>query len=128
MRYLYRPGHPKASALGFVSEADLGGYEEDKQAVNSPFMVDRYMEGVHAVDGADIGSRRKRKEYMKQNDLADYDDFAGVREKAAKERAAYYERGGTEKDQKERKEALAQSYRDLKEGRIKHVRRVDLPE
>lgn len=51
-------------------------------------MVDRFMEGDRAPDGTDIGSRRKRKDWMRATDSVDYSDFAGAREQRRKEEAA----------------------------------------
>lgn len=49
-------------------------HSEDDAAFH--VVSDRYMEGVHATDGTDIGSRAKRRAYMQENGLADYDDFS----------------------------------------------------
>jgi hypothetical protein len=74
-RYLYRPGHPRASRNGFVSVEDLG---EDVPVEDGrvPVFTDRYMEGVRTTDGIDIGSRQKRRDYMRANGLADADDYS----------------------------------------------------
>jgi hypothetical protein len=127
VRYYHRPGHPKASALGFVSEADLDDVGEETLAIHSPILVDRYMEGTAATDGTDIGSRGKRREYMKQKGLADADDFKNQWDRAKKEREAHYTEGGTDKDRRERKEALASAMREVREGRAKPTRH-NLPE
>jgi hypothetical protein len=50
---------------------------------------DLYMDGVAAPDGTDIGSRPKRREYMRRNNVTDADDFKGTWAKAAKDRAEY---------------------------------------
>ena len=47
-------------------------------------------DGVRATDGTDISSKRKRREWMKENNLADTDDFKGTWAKAEQERAKYY--------------------------------------
>src|SRR5688500_10932626 len=49
---------------------------------------DLYMDGARATDGTDIGSRRKRREYMRENGLADADDYKQSWQKASAERAA----------------------------------------
>ena len=116
MRYFHRPGHPRANERGMVSEEDLGAYEEEQYALHSPFMVDRYMEGVSAQDGTDIGSRKKRREYMKIHNLADADDFQKTWEERRKEREAHYTEGGAERDRRERREQLAESYRRVRDG------------
>lgn len=48
-------------------------------------MVDRFMEGDRAPDGSDIGSRRKRKDWMRATDTVEFDDFKGARERRQKE-------------------------------------------
>lgn len=45
------------------------------EAKSAPFMVDRFMEGSVAQDGTDIGSRRKRRDYLKETGAADASDF-----------------------------------------------------
>ena len=62
--------------------------------------------GVRATDGTDISSRTKRREWMKQNNLADADDFKGVWERAEKERAHYYQ--GTH-DRRELRETVGRA-------------------
>ena len=49
-------------------------------------VTDLYMDGVRAVDGTDIGSRRKRRNYMRANGLADADDYKGTWAKAEAQR------------------------------------------
>lgn len=49
---------------------------------------DLYMDGTRTVEGIDIGSRAKRRAYMKAAGVADLDDFKETWAKAAKERAA----------------------------------------
>ena len=51
-----------------------------------PVFTDRYMEGVRATDGTDIGSRTKRREYMRDHNLADFDDFKGTFEQMQNQR------------------------------------------
>lgn len=45
-------------------------------------------EGVRALDGTDIGSRRKHAEYMKRNNLAPADDFKRTWAEEPKKREA----------------------------------------
>ena len=65
---------------------------EDFQAApernGSLFMVDRFMEGDRATDGADIGSRTKRRSYMQAHGLADAGDYTNAWEKARAEKEA----------------------------------------
>ncbi len=46
------------------------------RAVDAPIMVDRFYEGAVATDGTDIGSRRKRNEYMRRAGVADASDYS----------------------------------------------------
>lgn len=77
MRFYYRPGHPRADDLGFVSADDLSEIPmEPPRALNAPVMVDRFYEGARATDGTDIGSRAKHREYMKSHGVAPAGDFS----------------------------------------------------
>lgn len=100
--FVYRPGHPAANERGFV---ELGAEDIHVDARVS-VMSDLYMDGVRATDGVDIGSRKKRRAYMKAMGLADADDFKNEWADAAKERERFF-RG--ESDRGERREAIAQA-------------------
>lgn len=52
---------------------------------------DRHYDGLRATDGTPIDSRTKHREYMKINGLTTMDDFKGTWDKAAKDRADYYQ-------------------------------------
>lgn len=67
---------------------DASDYVPEPRAIDGTIMCDRFMEGAHTPTGEDIGSRQKRKRYMEENGVADYDDFKGAREARAKEQAA----------------------------------------
>lgn len=56
-----------------------------------PLFTDRHMEGDRATDGTDIGSRAKRRDYMRANGLADASDYTQTHQKKAQERAAYFQ-------------------------------------
>jgi hypothetical protein len=105
MRYIYRPNHPKASANGFVSEMDLGSYEQPKLATNATVMVGRFYENTKAPDGTDIGSRKRHRQYMKERGLTTADDFAQSWANAEKERLRVRQEGRMPQS-KERREAL----------------------
>ena len=93
---------------------EVGEDFQDTLGLKAPF-TDGYMDGVRALDGTDIGSRTKRRAWMKAKNLADADDFKGTWEKAAKERAAYYQ--GTH-DKKEIRETVGRAlYESKKRGR-----------
>lgn len=86
--YYYRPKHPKADAHGFVDSRDLDEVPQVPQHV--PIVTDLYMDGHVAVDGTDIGSRRKRQEYMRETGSLDASDFSRgyfQKEKQQRERA-----------------------------------------
>jgi hypothetical protein len=63
-------------------------YVPPLQAKNASIIADRIHEGVISpIDGTDIGSRRKRREHMKQHDLVDAGDVpSSYIERKAKER------------------------------------------
>lgn len=67
-------------------------YIPPERAVDAPIMVDRFYEGQVTPDGVDIGSRRKHRQYMRDNGLTTSDDFTETWKKAA----AVRERSRTE--------------------------------
>jgi hypothetical protein len=87
-------GDKKPQRGRWVWDARLGKlvpfdeYHPEPEAVNAPIMSGRCFENQVAPDGTDIGSRAKLKQWMRETGNADYDDFAGAREKRAKEEAA----------------------------------------
>lgn len=85
-RYAYTMGGVPLPEPVEVSEEYHGGDERS----GALFMVDRYMEGERAPDGTDIGSRTKRRDYMRANGLADASDYAQQNERAAQRRAEYF--------------------------------------
>lgn len=67
-----------------------------RQNTDATLWGDRGYDGLKATDGADISSRTKHREYMKKNDLTTADDFKNEWDKAAKDRADYFQgRKGT---------------------------------
>ena len=102
MRYLYKPGHPKASKFGFVAVTELD-LQPESLALNAPVLAGRFYENTAATDGVDIGSRAKHREYMRSRGLAMESDFKQEWKGAAKERESI--RSG-EHDRKARKEAV----------------------
>jgi hypothetical protein len=109
MRYIYRPGHPKASKYGFVAEVDLD-LQPESLALHAPVLVGRFYENTAATDGTDIGSRKRHREYMKRNNLAMADDFKGEWSGAERERQAI--RSG-EIDRKARREAVERAIHQI---------------
>lgn len=68
-----------------------------EEARSAPIMVDRFMEGAVTQDGVDIGSRRKRRDYMKATNSADASDFSrGFIEKVKKDNEAAVSRATRE--------------------------------
>jgi hypothetical protein len=109
MRYIYRPGHPKASKNGFVAEVDLD-MQPESLAIHAPVLAGRFYENTAATDGTDIGSRRKHREYMKRNGLAMADDFKKEWSSAERERRAIQT---GEVDRKARREAVERAIYQL---------------
>ena len=77
---------------------------------NGAPVTDLYMDGIRATDGTDIGSRAKRRAYMRANGLADAADYTQTWAQAEKRREAI--RSG-EYGSSERREAIAQSLHKL---------------
>ena len=73
-------------------------------------------DGLHTVDGQDISSRKKRREYMKHNGLTDPTDYANTWKSAADERAKAFS-GEAPGETRGRKEAIARAYETLSRGR-----------
>lgn len=105
-RFVYR-NNPET---GLVDAIEVSPEYQTYEA-RPPVYSDGYMDGTRAPDGTDIGSRAKRRNYMRARGLADYDDFKGTFAKAAQERQAIQQ--GTHQ-REERREALA---RALSRGR-----------
>lgn len=74
---------------GLVDTSIAPPLREENEARSAPIMVDRFMEGARTQDGIDIGSRTKRRDYMKATGSADTSDFSrGFIEKVKKDRDA----------------------------------------
>lgn len=107
MRYYYRPGHPRADELGFVSSQDLEEIPmEPPKALSAPIMSGRFYENTRATDGSDIGSRSRHREYMRKHGLTTADDFGSQwkKDKEARDRASV-----GDFDHKDRRETLARA-------------------
>ena len=59
------------------------------------FVSDTHYDGLVATDGTDIGTRKKHREYMKQNNLTTVDDFTNSWPEARESRENYMQNGGT---------------------------------
>lgn len=74
---------------GLVDTSIAPPLREENEARSAPIMVDRFMEGAVSTEGVDIGSRRKRKDYMRatgSTDASDYSKDFGQRLKDGRER------------------------------------------
>ena len=71
---------------------------------------DSHYDGLRATDGTDIGSRKKRREYMHRNNLCDADDMKGEWAKAEKQREAMRTPDG-QFDTQARREAVIEAMR-----------------
>lgn len=102
------------ASKGELEELGADYVPESRQA-GAP-VSDLYMDGVRATDGTDIGSRKKRREYMQARGLADADDFRGEWARAQKAREAAYV-GGSGFDSSHRREAVARALYDARKAR-----------
>lgn len=50
-------------------------YQAPERAVDAPILAGRFYEGVKAVDGEDIGSRAKHRDYMRRHGVTSFSDF-----------------------------------------------------
>lgn len=109
--YLHRPGHPMANAQGMVDSRDLDQVDV-LLAVCGPKRVDlvgdSHYDGLRSpVNGADISTRRRHRQHMKDNGLTMYSDYQSTWEKSGARRAAV--KSG-HFDQKERREAVEKAW------------------
>lgn len=110
--YVYRPGHPKASANGFVDTRELDE-EPVSLATNAPILSGRFYENTSTLDGHDIGSRKKHREYLKASGLAMAGDYQQTWQKQAerRDRVRAGEKGSM--PSKTRREVIARKLYDL---------------
>jgi hypothetical protein len=67
----------------------------DRSKGDSSLWNDSHYEGARTTDGKDIGSRKKHRQYMRDNNLTTSDDYKNEWKAAAKEREHYKANGGT---------------------------------
>ena len=95
-RAYYRPTHPKANRNGFVYASDLGGVVDEPVKCGTTIMADRVHEGVTFDDGErvrDLGSRAKRRQFLKETGLAESSDFGpGYHERQRKAVETHHDR------------------------------------
>lgn len=53
-------------------------YRPQARAIDAPIITDRWYEGARTLDGDDIGSRRKREEYMRSRGYTDGNDVVNT--------------------------------------------------
>ena len=100
-KWVYKPGHPKANERGFVAWEDYGNSET--RALDAPILTGRFFENQATIDGKDIGSRTKFKNYMKEAGVthsSDYSEQFFEKQKASREQA----------DAKDRREAVSKAW------------------
>lgn len=68
-----------------------GSPVSDLRADSGALWGDASYTGLRASDGSDISTRTKHREYMKQRGLTTVDDFPQTFERAAQERAEFYQ-------------------------------------
>jgi hypothetical protein len=83
-RYVYRPNPETGEVESVEVTPDYQRHDE-----RQPVFTDRYMEGVRAPDGTDIGCRWKRNEYMRREGVADLSDFTNTLKQTQERREAW---------------------------------------
>lgn len=61
-------------------------FQSHAERSGATIMCDRFMDGASTVDGVDIGSRNKRRQYKEAHGLADYGDFKNHWDSAQRQR------------------------------------------
>ena len=82
---------PKTLELIEVTE----DYSAPMRADAGVLWGDRHYDGLKAVDGADISTRTKHREYMKANNVTLADDFKNTWAQAKEARERYVQHGGS---------------------------------
>jgi hypothetical protein len=96
----------------YYTKHGRGGFNHHK--ADGLLWNDRHYDGLRALDGTDISSRSKHREYMRRHGLTTVDDFTNHFERAAKERADYYTTGG---DHRARRKAVERAIYELEKRR-----------
>lgn len=108
-RYLYTMGGQPLAEPIEVSD-DFTGAER-----RAPTTTEGLVHGnAVAQDGTDISSRKKRREYMRREGVADHGDFTETLTKAKAQREAFY-RGDW--DSKARREDIGRTIHQLQQAR-----------
>jgi len=91
------------------------GTDFDVTPRNLPAPVtDLYMDGTRTADGIDIGSRKKRRDYMRAAGVADVSDYTETWAKAEKQREQFF---AGQHDKKARREAVERAAYQLEQQR-----------
>jgi len=94
--------------MGCVNVDDLGWEQKDPpQAKNAPICAGRFYENTVAQDGADIGSRKKHREYMRAKGLTMMSDYRETWKNAEKRREKEL---SPDWDKKQRREDVARAW------------------
>lgn len=80
-------GRPLSAPVEVTPGAEPEGF--NASAERMPVFTDRYLEGDRAPDGTDIGSRAKRRDWMRQAGVADASDYRQYWERARQQREAW---------------------------------------
>jgi hypothetical protein len=67
----------------------------DGKNIDRALWSDAHYDGARTTDGKDIGSRKKHRQYMRDNNLTTVDDYTNEWTAASKEREHYKAHGGT---------------------------------
>lgn len=73
-----------SARLGKLVRPEEYAPEETEQAAFAPIITGRIHEGAVAPDGTDIGTRSRRRAWMRERDVVDYADGKSLREKRRK--------------------------------------------
>lgn len=74
---------------GQLIEVDPTTYQPTMPNTDAVLWGDRHYDGMRALDGTDISSRTKHREYMKANNLAMMDDYKNTWATSEKRRTEY---------------------------------------
>ena len=85
-------------------------YVPEPKASHHPLSGDRHYDGLRTVDGVNISTRTKHRQYMKDHGVTVADDYKGEWAKAAEKRAEHYTTGAG--DRRERRAQIERALYD----------------
>lgn len=91
-----------------------GRSDPRKYRADSILWGDRHYDGLRSLDGHDISTRTKHREYMRNRGLAMADDFKETWKRAEKEREDFFTTGG---DHRARREAVERALYEAEKRR-----------